>query len=299
MTEKDITICGHGSGRPSLKNLNTYNTSRYKQKATNGVRKGLVEVRRPVGITDKIRQDYKAAYTTILGRNYYSTTLRKYVFTKYTDGRYYSDCSSSQCASLKQAGIKVTLLNTAGIHDSAKFETLPAIIENGHLKNPEILQVGDQLLYAGNDPHRPLQIGHVEGVYEIKDPEKEDAKKAMILKGQKDSMKYLGNKISADGIRGPETRKQAVKVLQKSLNNDYASKLDVDGIIGPLTRAALKNKVIKKGQRQYLVTAAEILLELLGKDPRGVEYPGIYGDGLAAAAGSKTITGDMLEEWTE
>ena len=40
-------------------------------------------------------------------------------------------------------------------------------IVKGHITNPEILKVGDCLLFVGSDPSRPLQIGHVEYVYEI------------------------------------------------------------------------------------------------------------------------------------
>ena len=299
MTEKDITICGHGSSRPSTKNLYTYNTSRHKQKASNGLRKDLVEVRRPFGMTEQKRALYKKAYSLLIGRNYYSQALRSYVFKAYKNGKYYSDCSSSQCASLQKAGVDISLLNTAGIHSSGKFETVPAIIENGHVRNPEILRVGDQLLYRGNDPDRPLQIGHVEAVYAIKEQEKKDDGKEIIRKGQTDSIKYTGVKITVDGVRGSETRRQAVRVLQKALNNDYASKLVVDGILGPKTEAALRGKKISKGQRQFLVTAAEILLELLGIDPNGVEYPGIFGNGLEKAAGSSVITAEMLRGWTE
>ena len=41
---------------------------------------------------------------------------------------------------------------------------------------------------------------------------------------------------------------------------------------------------VKKGEKQYMVTAAEILMELNGIDPNGVEKPGIYGDSLVKAA---------------
>lgn len=42
--EEDITICGHGSGRPSLKNMWSYLEQREGMKAPNGLSKGLVEV---------------------------------------------------------------------------------------------------------------------------------------------------------------------------------------------------------------------------------------------------------------
>lgn len=167
MTEKDITICGHGSGFPTLKNMETYLTNRYNLIADNEKHKGLIAVRRLKGITDSERQLFKNAYKSILGRNYYSQDLREYVFTPYK-GRYYSDCSSSGDACYKKAGHDVGWLNTAGIYESSKFESVPVIIKEGHVQNPDILKEADALLFVGNDPRRPLQIGHVEFIYEIK-----------------------------------------------------------------------------------------------------------------------------------
>lgn len=166
MTEKEITICGHGSGFPSLKNMNTYLENRYRLLASNGKHKGVIAVRRLKNFTDSEREAFTNAYKTIIGRNYYSQSLREYVFRTY-NGRYYSDCSSSGVACYKKAGHDVGWLNTAGIYNSSKFETVPVIIKNGHIQNPEILKVGDALLFVGNDPSRPLQIGHVEYVYKM------------------------------------------------------------------------------------------------------------------------------------
>lgn len=166
MTEGQITICGHGSGTPTIKNMETYLENRYNLIASNGKRKGIVAVRRPTRFTDEQRNKFKAAYKTILGRNIYSQDLRQYVFVPYK-GRYYSDCSSSGDACYEKAGKSVGWLNTAGIYESSRFEDVPVAIENGHIKNPEILKVSDALLFCGNDPSRPKQIGHVEFVYEI------------------------------------------------------------------------------------------------------------------------------------
>jgi hypothetical protein len=44
---------------------------------------------------------------------------------------------------------------------------VPVTIKDGRITNPEILQVGDAILFAGDDASRPLQIGHVEFVYEV------------------------------------------------------------------------------------------------------------------------------------
>ena len=165
--EKDITICGHGSGRPSLKNMEAYLSYRYGQLAANGKHKGLVKVMRLRTMDDAGRQRFQAAYKRILGRNIYSQPLRAYVYDKYKDGRYYSDCSSSGMAAMQQAGYPISLLNTAGIYRSPFFEEVPIQINAGHILNPEALQVGDALLFAGSDPSRPLQIGHVEYIYEM------------------------------------------------------------------------------------------------------------------------------------
>lgn len=159
VTEKDITLCGHGSGTPSTKNMYTYLESRYKSIAPNGKHKGVIAVRRLKKITDSGRKKFHDTYKTILGRNSYNQSLRSYVYTPYK-GKYYSDCSSSGCATFKKIGYSVPLLNTAGIYTSSLFETVPVKIKNGHITNPEILKVGDAILFVGTDPSRPKQIGH-------------------------------------------------------------------------------------------------------------------------------------------
>lgn len=166
VTEKDITLCGHGSGTPSTKNMYTYLESRYKSIAPNGKHKGVIAVRRLKKITDSGRKKFHDTYKTILGRNSYNQSLRPYVYTPYK-GKYYSDCSSSGCATFKKIGYSVPLLNTAGIYTSSLFETVPVKIKNGHITNPEILKVGDAILFVGTDPSRPKQIGHVEFIYTI------------------------------------------------------------------------------------------------------------------------------------
>lgn len=121
-----------------------------------------------------------------------------------------------------------------------------------------------------------------------------DKGNAVIREGQQHSIDFTGVKIDCDGIRGAETRKQAVRVLQTGLNLDYNAKLVVDGICGAKTKSALVGHYVKKGEVQYMVTVAEILLMLLGKNPNGVECAGHFGDGLASAAGANKITADMF-----
>ena len=185
MTEKEIKLCGHGSGTPSIKqSMYVYLENRYNQIASNGKRKGLVAVRRRQNMTDTLQKAFHDTYETILGRNVYDQSRRNYVYKKYTDGKYYSDCSSSGCATYDKIGLTTPMLNTAGIYTSSLFRNVPSVvIEKGHIVNPEVLQVGDALLFVGNDPSRPLQIGHVEYVYEI--PAKKEVKLGWIQSGDK------------------------------------------------------------------------------------------------------------------
>ena len=236
MTDKDITICGHGSGHPSLKNLNEYSTYRYNQIAPNGKHKGIVAVRRLKKLTDEKRPDFVNTYDIILGRNIYSQDLREFVYKKYKDGKNYSDCSSSGMATFEKIDVwrGSWYLNTAGIYESKDFKNVSVKIKNGHITNPEVLKVGDCILFAGSDPSRPLQIGHVEYVYKIKSDN--DNKPKLDI----------AEPTLRKGDRGEE-----VALLQKNLNlakcrDNAGNKLDKDGIFGQLTDQALRNF-----QREY------------------------------------------------
>lgn len=105
----------------------------------------------------------------------------------------------------------------------------------------------------------------------------------IIKAGQIHANNFCGAQIAADGIRGSATRKAGVKVWQNAMNLDYGSGLSVDGIVGSRTLAAMDGHTVRRGERQYMVTALEILLMLKGYDAGGVESPGIFGGGLEAA----------------
>ena len=168
MTEKQITICGHGSGTPSLKNMYVYLDERYNKKADNGKRKGIVKVMRLKLMSSSAREAFVKYYKTILGRNGYSQDRREYCYVKYKNGNYYSDCSSSGIKTYEKCGFTFPwTLNTEAIYKSDQFEEVPVQIANGHITNPEVLKIGDALLFVGNDPSRALQIGHVEYVYDM------------------------------------------------------------------------------------------------------------------------------------
>lgn len=108
-------------------------------------------------------------YREILGRNNYSQAKRDYCFRKYSDGKYYSDCSSSISYCYKECGYSFGILNTVGMYESNKLTTVPVVIKNGQIQNPEILRIGDMLLFAGGDSGRKYAgyVGHVEMVGEI------------------------------------------------------------------------------------------------------------------------------------
>ena len=110
-------------------------------------------------------------YKECIGRNLYSqdTTRRECAFTPHTDGKYYSDCSSSIRLAYKKADIGLSYIggNTAGMYNSALGSIVDVSTTNGVPTNPAQLRVGDILLFAGMDSGRPLCIGHVEMVYSI------------------------------------------------------------------------------------------------------------------------------------
>lgn len=105
-------------------------------------------------------------YEEILGRNKYSQPRRDYCYKKYSDGKYYSDCSSSVSYAYREAGFSFGILNTVGMYQSAKLVDVPVTIKNGIVQNPEVLREGDLLLFAGADSSRCAAgyVGHVEMV---------------------------------------------------------------------------------------------------------------------------------------
>lgn len=246
MTEKDILICGHGSGTPSVKNMYTYTKNRYAKKAPNGKHKGIVCVRRLKAMDDAGRKKFVKAYDEIIGRNKYSQNKRAYVYTKYSDGKYYSDCSSSGMAAMKRIGYNIApyLLNTAGIYSSDKFTSVPVKIEKGHIMNPEVLKVGDCILYMGNDPGRPKQIGHVEYVYHV--PKNGSAAPVTanytgtypsLANGRSDATGHGYYKLG-DGIDTLKNFPTQIKRVQALLNWINDGSIAVDGKYGTQTRKA-------------------------------------------------------------
>ena len=282
ITEKDIIICGHGSGNPSTKNMYTYNSQRYSSVASNGKRKGVVCVLRLKALTDSGRTKYHDTYKTILGRNIYNQNLRSYVYKTY-NGKYYSDCSSSICATFAKIGYNVSLLNTAGMYYSSLFEKVPVNISNGHITNPEILKVGDCLMYAGNDPSRPLQIGHVESVYEIggssssSTPSNNTSSSNTgnnVSKGQKwlnDNYSSVvkkcldGKLLEVDNEYGSKTRLAVVGVWKDVMNRKHGYSFTVGNPnFGSACRDAANKVQVKQGDSGTIVYLIQLILSAKG-----------------------------------
>lgn len=269
MTERDITICGHGSNTPSLKNLNSYLTMRYGQKMSNGIRKELLAVRRlKVLDTEARRQKFHDLYKSILGRNSYNQDMRQYVYTPYK-GRYYSDCSSSGCATYQRCGAEISLLNTAGMLTSDLFVDVDCGIQDGHILWPDQLKVGDALLFAGNLGRPSLRyVGHVEYIYEMPDV---PGSGWMKLEGEwyylengeavKDAWKYIDGRWYVFNGSGAMT---AGEWFLDSTGLWYY--LGEDG-------AMLSNQWLKHGGDWYYLTAdGSMAADAFVPDPRGWCY---------------------------
>lgn len=121
-------------------------------------------------------------------------------------------------------------------------------------------------------------------------------RKELIALGQQHAINFTGVQIAVDGLVGGETKRMAVRVVQRAMNADYGKPLIAeDGLVGKRTRRKASKHYVKRGETQYLVTALEILCLLQGKDPNGVECPGTFGGGLARACGSEFVYAtDML-----
>lgn len=89
-------------------------------------------------------------------------------------------------------------------------------------------------------------------------------KSYIVQVGQIHANNFCGANIKTDGVRGANTVKAGIKVLQTAINFNYKQKLKVDGVWGSNSKAALGNHYVKLGEKQYMVTAVQILLMLKG-----------------------------------
>ena len=89
-------------------------------------------------------------------------------------------------------------------------------------------------------------------------------KSHIVQAGQIHANNFSGAGIKTDGVRGEDTIKAGIKVLQTAINLDYKKGLKVDGVWGSNSKSALGNHYVKLGEKQYMVTAVQILLMLKG-----------------------------------
>lgn len=233
-----------------------------------------------MGTASERRIKVRDIYRKIIGRNIYSQGLRNYCYTPYKDGKYYSDCSSSISYAYKEAGEGFGVMRTTDMYASAKFEDVPVVIQKGQIKNPEVLRIGDMLLFAGTDAGRKKwgYVGHVEMVGEISGtkvtlyghgsgrPKKHDMVSYCKSRyGSKTSATPIGNKglirvrrfIQEDGAQAPEPVAAAtpdarilkngcagadVKALQEALIRlgHSCGSYGADGDFGDCTEIALR-----------------------------------------------------------
>ena len=193
-----------------------------------------------------------------------------------------TDCSQLVTSCYILAGLKVSpSLSTRTIKEAFRA-TGKFIIYEGS-KNKKYLESD---AYAKRGSLHLKENGHV--IMNLENGSKATAstgtsKKDIVKEGQMWANKFTGSNLELDGKRGPLTKKAGIKVLQVAMNKDYNAGLDVDGSFGPKTKAALGTHYVKRNERQYMVTAAEILLMLNGYDPNGVEMPGNFGGGMERA----------------
>lgn len=107
--------------------------------------------------------------------------------------------------------------------------------------------------------------------------------KELIKQAQRELNSFVGDNLAVDGIAGQATKTAYRKGMQRALNKDYNCGLVEDGVIGDKTNAVIKKTSVKKGAKGYLISVLEIGMLLNGYDPKGVEYPGIYSNGLFAS----------------
>lgn len=121
---------------------------------------------------------------------------------------------------------------------------------------------------------------------------------SIIKSGQQHANNFAQCGLVIDGVRGSNTKKAAVKVVQRALNLDYKAGIKEDGIWGNATEKAFGNHYVAVGEIQYLVTAFEILNMLKGIDCGGVECPGKFGNNLANASGVSKAYKDTFKSLT-
>lgn len=173
----------------------------------------------------------------------------------------------------------------AALVNTGLFEKLTA---SKYLGKSEFIQCGDIIVAPGKHVIVAYTDGSKVNANTVGSVVSGIVKGNPLIKiGQQHAINFTGVKIATDGIAGSDTNKMKKRVLQHAINLDYKKNLVEDGIFGSASKSALGSHYVKKGEKQYMVTAAEILMYLNGINPAGVELPGIYGNGLVDATKKK------------
>ena len=230
------------------------------------------------------------------------TSLKKYGSLKKIAEPTECDCSSLVRACVYQATGKdvgsFTTANEASVlASSGLFENKFSVYSSSSLYNGDILVTqtkGHTVVVISGNPRKAVATTGTQKETTVQTAATNNNKQeqtvvvskgdAIIKKGQQHAIDFTGVKIGVDGIVGNETNKMKARVLQHAMNLDYGKTIEEDGVFGSKSVAKLGSHYVAKYEKQFMVTAAEILMELHGIDPKGVEMPGVYGNGLVNAA---------------
>lgn len=112
----------------------------------------------------------------------------------------------------------------------------------------------------------------------------------LISIGKVHAKNFIGQSNTSKNIDSLTLKQLKSMVLQRGINLDYNKGLTLDGAFGSNSKSALGSHYIKQGEKQYMVTCAEILIYLNGKNPNGVELPATFDDRLVKVSGKNKIT---------
>lgn len=174
--------------------------------------------------------------------------------------------------------------------------TYQKLAEINGIQDPSKIYVGQVLKVIGTSTPSPAPTPKP-------NPIKPSTSINQIVKdGQIHARNFAAKGLGADGIRGANTVKAGIKVLQQAMNLDYGAGLTVDGKWGRKSEAALGRHTVRRGEKQYMVTALQILLMLKGYYCNGVDghfgagcekavrqYQADHGIGVDGVAGYKTF----------
>ena len=174
--------------------------------------------------------------------------------------------------------------------------TYQKLAELNGIKDPSKIYVGQVLKVIGTSTPSPAPTPKP-------NPIKPSTSINQIVKdGQIHARNFAAKGLGADGIRGANTIKAGIKVLQQAMNLDYGAGLALDGKWGKKSESALGRHTVRRGEKQYMVTALQILLMLKGYYCNGVDghfgagcekavrqYQADHGIGVDGIAGYKTF----------